>query len=115
MPETAPGRYEGEFTLDRYGSFLLRAVHKLERTDRRRVDRRALVALPARIPGAAARRGAARAHRRGDRRARLATPAQLFDAQGEKVPYHRELWPWALWLAAFLLLADVAARRVRFI
>ena len=43
------------------------------------------------------------------------SPAQFFDAQGEKVTYHRELWPWCLWLAAFLLLADVAARRVRFI
>src|SRR5882672_716134 len=28
LSESASGRYEGEFALDRYGSFLLRAVHK---------------------------------------------------------------------------------------
>ena len=41
------------------------------------------------------------------------TPAQLFDAAGESVPWHRELWSGALWLAAALLLLDVASRRVR--
>ena len=43
------------------------------------------------------------------------TGRQFFDAQGERVTFHRELWPWCLWLAALLLLMDVAARRVRFI
>jgi hypothetical protein len=40
-------------------------------------------------------------------------PAALFDPGDERVPFHRELWPLALWLAAVLLLADVALRRVR--
>ena len=47
-------------------------VHKSGGQRGRRVDRRAVAALPARVSGAAARRGAARARRRSDRRARVA-------------------------------------------
>ena len=115
MPETAPGRYEGEFTLGRYGSFLLRAVHKsngqtvAESTGALSLPYpREYLALP--VDDALLGRVAALTGGRVS-----PTPAQFFDAEGERVIYHRELWPWCLWLAALLLLLDVAARRVRFI
>jgi hypothetical protein len=41
------------------------------------------------------------------------TAAQLLDAGAERVRARRELWAWALYLAAALLVVDVALRRVR--
>jgi hypothetical protein len=113
LTESAAGRYEGELALDRYGTFLLRAVH---RRDGQEVAEsagtlalpypREYLALPPDEPllqrVAALTGGRARP-----------TAAQLFDAEGEEVPFHRELWPHLLWAAAALLLVDVALRRVR--
>jgi hypothetical protein len=113
MVETAPGRYEGEFTMGRFGSFLLRAVHRsgvggpvvAESTGAVAVSySREYLALPV-DEGVLARVAAATGGREGT--------AGLFDAGGQKVWFHRELWPWALWMAALLLLMDVAVRRVR--
>jgi Mg-chelatase subunit ChlD len=115
MPETAPGRYEGTFTLGRYGAFLLRAIHKQHGAVVAESDGalslpypRELLALP---PDEALLERVA--HLTGGRA--HPTPAQLFDARGERVPFHRELWPWALWAAALLLLGDVAMRRLRLV
>ncbi len=112
--ETAPGHYEGEFTMGRYGSFLLRATHKAngqvvaESTGALSLPYpREYLALP---PDTALLQRVATAT--GGRVS--PTAAQLFDAMGEKVTFHRELWPWSLWLAAALLILDVFARRVRF-
>ncbi|MCU1280926.1 MAG: von Willebrand factor type [bacterium] len=114
MAETAPGRYEGDFTMGRYGSFLLRAIHKsagqvvAESTGALSLPYpREYLALP---PDDAllARVAAATGGRVSP------SSAQLFDPMREKVIYHRELWSWLLWLAALLLILDVAARRVRF-
>ncbi len=113
LTQTAAGRYEGEFALDRYGSFLLRAVHKQNGVEI--AESAGTVSLPypreylalppdeALLQRVAATTGG---------RARP-TPAQLFDPAGESVPWHRDLWPLLLWLAAALLLADVLLRRVR--
>jgi hypothetical protein len=113
MAQTAPGRYEGTFALDRYGAFLLRALHKRDGTlvaeSTGAVSLpypREYLALPADTELLA--RVATLTRGRGDVHADA-----LFDAMGEKVPFHRELWPWALWLAAGLLLLDVLLRRVR--
>jgi hypothetical protein len=113
MVQTAPGRYEGTFALDRYGAFLLRALHR--QNDTLVAESTGALSLPypreylALPPDTAL---LARVAARTGGRANV-TPAQLFDAAGEKVPFYRELWPWALWLAALLLLGDVALRRVR--
>ncbi|HEX9104398.1 MAG TPA: VWA domain-containing protein, partial [Polyangia bacterium] len=115
LSESAPGRYEGEFTLGRYGAFLLRAIHKSN--GQTVAESTGAVSLPypreyLALPPDEALLGRVASLTGG----RVApTPAQLFDAQGERITYHRELWPWCLWLAAALLLLDVAARRVRFV
>lgn len=113
MRQTAPGRYEGEFTPGRYGAFLLRAIHSAngqtvaESTGALSLPYpREYLALPA-DEALLARVAAITGGRVAP------APAQLFDAAGERVLHHRDLWPWCLWLAALLLLADVAARRVR--
>ena len=114
MPETAPGHYAGEFTLGRYGTFLLRALHRsngqlvAESTGALSLPYpREYLALPP-DQGLLARVASTTGGRVSP------TPEQLFDPAGERVTYHRELWPFCLWLAALLLLLDVAARRVRF-
>jgi Mg-chelatase subunit ChlD len=113
MTQTAPGRYEGTFALDRYGAYLLRAVHR--QNDTVVAESTGALSLPypreylALPPDTALlARVAARTGGRAN-----PSPGQLFEALGEKVPFYRELWPWALWLAALLLLGDVALRRVR--
>ncbi|HEY2746401.1 MAG TPA: VWA domain-containing protein [Polyangia bacterium] len=115
MAETAPGRYEGEFTMGRYGSFLLRAIHRggdgavvAESTGAVAVPySREYLALP--VDAALLARVAAAG---GGRVA--PTVAELWDAAGGSVRFHRELWPWVLWLAALLVVVDVGVRRVRF-
>ncbi|HZS37891.1 MAG TPA: VWA domain-containing protein [Polyangia bacterium] len=113
LSPTAAGRYEGEFAIDRYGSFLLRAV--LKQNGSEVAETAGTVSLPypreylALPPDEALLRRVAeitggKAQARG---------AALFDAAGERVPFHRELWSWLLWAVAVLLLLDIAARRVR--
>jgi hypothetical protein len=113
LTPTAAGRYEGDFALERYGAFLLRAVYKQNGSEVAESAgtlsipySREYLALPpdeALLRRVSATTGG-RAH---------PTAAQLFDAGGESVPFHRELWPWLAWAACALLLLDVAARRVR--
>ncbi len=113
MAQTAAGRYEAEFPLDRYGALQLRAIH---RRDGQVVSEssgaiavpypREYLALP---PDEALLARATSAGRGGLR----PTAAALFDAGAEKITYHRDLWSRALWLAVMLLVLDVALRRVR--
>jgi hypothetical protein len=42
-----------------------------------------------------------------------AKPAQVWDAQGEKVNYTEDLWPYVLIMVAGLLILDLYAKRVR--
>jgi Ca-activated chloride channel homolog len=113
LAQTAAGRYEGEFPLDRYGSFQLRAVHKREgqvvsessgtlsvpypREYLALPPDEALLARAAVIGGGVMRPAA----------------AAMFDPGSEKVIWHKDLWSWALWVAVGLLALDVMMRRVR--
>ena len=121
MAETAPGRYEGEFTMGRFGSFLLRAIHRsgpggpivAESTGAVAVSySREYLALP--VDEGVLERVATTTG--GKTRIATGGPplATIFDPAGERVTFHRELWPWVLWLASFLLIIDVGVRRVRF-
>ncbi|HXU72262.1 MAG TPA: VWA domain-containing protein [Polyangia bacterium] len=121
MAETAPGRYEGEFTMGRFGSFLLRAIHRsgpggpivAESTGAVAVSySREYLALP--VDEGVLERVATTTG--GKTRIATGGPplATIFDPAGERVIFNRELWPWVLWLAAFLLIIDVGVRRVRF-
>jgi Mg-chelatase subunit ChlD len=111
--EAAAGRYEGELVLDRYGTFLLRAIHRRDGIEVAESTGtvslpypREYLALPpdeALLSHVATLTGG-QAH---------PTAARLFDPEGEEVPFHRELWPHLLWAAAALLLLDVLLRRVR--
>jgi Ca-activated chloride channel family protein len=122
MPQTAPGRYEADFPLDRYGSFLLRAV--LERTvdDGHGNPRTATVAesfghvnhsYPREYLALAPDRGALAGAAEATSGSVDPTAAAVFDPAGESVRYHEDLWPRFVGAAIALFLADLIARRVR--
>jgi hypothetical protein len=119
MPQTAPGRYEADFPLDRYGSFLLRASLESRVDDGRRkvtvaesfghvtnpYPREYLALSPdvATLAAAADATGGA---------VDAAAPA-LFDPAGESIRYHQDLWPRFVGAAIALFLLDLLVRRVR--
>jgi Ca-activated chloride channel family protein len=121
MLQTAPGRYESDFPLDRFGSFLLHAV--LERSvEDPGATRTATVAesfghvtnpypreylalapdVPTLAHAAAATGGGIDP-----------PPSMAFDPSGEVVRYHEDLWPRLVAAAILLFLLDLLVRRVR--
>jgi Mg-chelatase subunit ChlD len=121
MRQTAPGRYEADFPLDRYGSFSLRA--SLEKTvDQNGKAHTGTVAESfghvtnpypreylALAPDVDTLRRAAAA----TGGAILADARAPFDPAGESVRYHQDLWPRFAAAAVLLLVLDVLVRRVR--
>ena len=123
MRQTAPGRYEADFPLDRYGSFLLHASlekgvddgkggHE-ERAGRRELRPRD-EPVPARVPRARARPRHALAHRARHRRhASIPDAKAVFDPAGETIRYHQDLWSRFIGAAIAVFLLDLLIRRVR--
>jgi uncharacterized membrane protein len=118
LRQTAPGRYEASFPLDRYGSFVLRAEHARRSDDGKAVP----VAVsyghvsnpyPPEYAGfepnlpllgrAAEATGATR-----DPEAKA-----VFDPSGERVTFHEDLWPRFVGAAIVLMVLDLLVRRVR--
>ena len=122
MPQTAPGRYEADFPLDHYGSFLLHASLARSIDDHLGSAKGATVAesfghvtnsYPREYLALAAD-VATLGH------AAVATggsldpaPTAVFDPAGEVIRYHQDLWPRLVGLAIAILLLDLLVRRVR--
>lgn len=113
LQQTAPGRYEADFPLHRYGSFVLRAVHR--RRGRAVATSQARLANPypteyaylepdekLLLQAAAITRGAL-----------LRGPEQLFDPGKERVPRLEQLWRKLLLIALALFLLDLTLKRIR--
>ena len=113
MRQVAPGRYEADFPLDRYGAFALRAEH---RRDGHVVAEsfgqinnpypREYAALEADVD--LLRRLADSTRGRVD-----PTPRQLFDPAGEQITETQALWRFPIFAAIGLLILDLLLRRVR--
>jgi Ca-activated chloride channel homolog len=113
MEQSAAGRYEADFTVDRYGTYILKAVHK--RGGQVVAESTGAVALPypaeylkstpnleplkqaAVITGGAAQ----------------PKPSDVFMRAGESIKFHKDLWPYVLLVVALLFVIDVFLRRVR--
>lgn len=113
MEQTAPGRYEADFPVDRYGTFLLRAVHR--RGGAVVAESVGSVALP--YPAEYLR---STPDEEPLRQAAVVTggrekpsPAALFDPGDERIRHHRDLWPYVLLVVAGIFVVDVYLRRVR--
>lgn len=122
MPQTAPGRYEADFPLDRYGSFLLHASLEKTLDDGHGNLKAATVAESfghvtnpypreylALSPDVPTLEHAAQATGGGLDPA----PAAVFDPAGEVIRYHQDLWPRFVGVAIALFLLDLLVRRVR--
>jgi Ca-activated chloride channel homolog len=113
MAQSAAGRYEAEFPVDRYGTYILKAVHR--RDGQVVAESVGSVALP--YPAEFLR---TTPDEEPLRQAATITgglaapkPPQLFDAMGEKIQYHKDMWPHVLIAVALLFLLDLYLRRVR--
>jgi uncharacterized membrane protein len=113
MDQAAAGRYVADFKIERYGSFLLRAVHK--RDGKTVAESMGSVALPYPLeylrttPDDAPLRQAAVVTGGDDQ----LVPTAAWKAEKESVTYTRQLWPWVLLMMAGLIVLDVYAKRVR--
>lgn len=118
LRQSAPGRYEADFQLDGYGSFLLRAEHarRNEQGDLQPVGSSfAHVSNPYPREYVSFEPDIERL-----RRAALAgggaldpEPAALFDPRGEKILHHVELYARFVLAALFVFVLDLLVRRVR--
>jgi Ca-activated chloride channel homolog len=122
LRQTAPGRYESDFPLDRYGAFLLHA--SLERTtvDPQGHERSVSVAesfghvtnpypreyLALQPDVATMTRVAELTGGRIN-----PEPREAFDPAGESVSFHEDLWPRFIGAAIVVFLLDLLVRRVR--
>lgn len=121
MRQTAPGRYEADFPLDRYGSFSLRATLEKVVDDGKGArsvvvaesyghvsnpyprEYLALEADKATLARAAEATGGA-----------LSAPvARWFDAAGERIKFSEQLWSRFVLLAVLVFVLDLFVRRVR--
>ena len=120
LRQTAPGRYEIEVPLDKYGSFLLRADHQHEDKDG---QLRTVAVSYGHVSNPYPREYASfEPDIPAMQKAALATGgtmdpkdvAAIFDPGGEKVTFHEELWPKFIYAAIAVFLLDLLVRRVRF-
>lgn len=123
MKQTAPGRYEADFPLERFGSFLLHASLEREVTDAKGVTRSVQVAESfghvqnpypreylALAPDLVTLRRAAEV----TGGAFSPEASAVFDPAGETIRYHQDLWPRFIFAALLVYLLDLLVRRVRF-
>ncbi len=119
MRQTAPGRYEVEVPLDKYGSFLLRAEHSHEDHDG---TLHPVAVSSGHVSNPYPREYASfKTDTVTLERAALAAGgkydpediAVAYDPEGESIPYHEELWPRVLMAGIGAFLVDLLLRRVR--
>ena len=119
MKQTAPGRYEASFLLEKYGSFLLRAEHR--RADN--AGKKNSVAVSYGHVNNPYPQEYARFEPDKETLLRIAQatggkvdpdPKAVFDPQGESIRYHEDLWPRFIFAAIVVYLLDLLMRRVRF-
>jgi uncharacterized membrane protein len=113
LQQTAAGRYEASFRLQSYGSFLLRATHGSEGKTVAESVTSLAVPYPKEYTDLVQNQGRLmQAAKVGGGRVDP-TPAQLNDAGGEKIRYHKDLWSWVIYALLGLFLLDVLLRRIR--
>jgi uncharacterized membrane protein len=113
MAQTAAGRYTAEFKIQKYGSSLLKAVHK--RDGKTVAESMGSVALSYPLeylrstPDLEPMQHAAQVSGGHNQ----AKPDEIWSADGETTPYTQDLWPYVLMGVVGLFLLDLYAKRVR--
>ncbi|MBA3456018.1 MAG: VWA domain-containing protein [Deltaproteobacteria bacterium] len=114
MDQTAAGRYTADFRIQKYGSYLLKAVH--QRDGKTVAESMGAVALSYPLeylrttPDPEPLRHAAQVSGGHDQ----AEPAQIWATKdNESVKFAQDLWPWVLIGVVGLFILDLYAKRVR--
>ncbi len=118
MRQIAPGRYEAEFELDQYGSFLLRAEHVRHGQDGQREHvgvSYGQLSHPYPLEYASFEPDVERLTRAAAAGGGLVDPVvtALFDPGSEKIVHHEQLFSRFLLAAIAIFLLDLLVRRVR--
>ncbi len=113
LEQTAAGRYEGEFPIERYGTMILRAVHKRE--GRTVAESLGAVSLPYPAEYLRSTPDPEPLRQVGIVTGGFASPApaDLVKTHGESIKYHKDLWPLVLLAVACFFMVDLYLRRVR--
>lgn len=113
MAQTAAGRYTADFKIQKYGSYLLKAVHKRGGNTVAESLGSVSLSYPLEYLRSSADpeplKHAAQVSGGHDQ----AKPAEIWDSAGEKVSYTQDLWPYVLLVVAILFILDLYAKRVR--
>ncbi|MFO0554544.1 MAG: VWA domain-containing protein [Polyangiaceae bacterium] len=118
LRQVAPGRYEANVPLDKFGSFLLKAEHFRTAADG---TKKLLAVSYGQVSNPYPREYASFEPNKVllDRAAQVgggkmnAKIEEIFDPRGEKMTYHEQLWSKFLYLAIGIFLLDLFVRRVR--
>jgi Ca-activated chloride channel family protein len=119
LRQTAPGRYEADFPMEKYGSFLLRAEHTREQPDG---TQKSVAVSYGHVSNPYPPEYASfEPDRAVLERAAVSTGGSLdpdgvaavFDPGGEEVTYHEQMWSRFIYAAIVALLLDILLRRVR--
>jgi len=122
MKQTAPGRYEIDFPLDRYGSFVLHAALEKDVEDGRGGIKKAQVAEsyghvtnPYPREYLALAPDAVTLARAAEVTGGKLDPVlkEVFDPAGQTITYHQDLWSRFIIAAIFVYLLDLLMRRMR--
>jgi hypothetical protein len=122
MRQTAPGRYEADFPLDKFGSFSLRATLEKQIDDGKGNSKTVQVAESfGQVTNPYPREYLALAPdtltltRAAEITGGKANPEpkDVFDPAGESIRYHQDLWPRFVGAAIAAFLLDLLVRRVR--
>ncbi len=113
MTQNAAGRYIADFPVKRYGSFLLKAVHKRE--GKTVAESLGSVSLPYPAEYLKTSVDTEALHHAATVTAGLpqAEPAKLFNPGDEHIDYTRDLWPWVLLFVACGIVLDTFLKRIR--
>jgi len=113
LQQRGPGRYEARMRLDRYGSFALHALHRLD--DRVIARSHGQVSHPYPVEYAALEPDGAllQAVSNATLGRSLDDAAKLFDPESERLSAARDLWPQLVMAALALFLVDLLLRRVK--
>jgi len=113
MDQTAAGRYEADLPIDRYGTFVLKAVHRRE--GRTVAESLGAVSLPYPAEYLRSTPDPEPLRQIGVVTGGAASPepADVIKTAGENIRYHRDLWPMVLLAVACAFMLDLYLRRLR--
>lgn len=113
MDQTAAGRYTADFKIQRYGSYLLKAVHK--RAGKTVAESLGSVALsyPLEYLRSSANPEPLRMAAKVSGGKDQVDAKAVWSSDGQTVDKTQDLWPWVLLVVAGLFLLDLYAKRVR--